>query len=327
MSYDVIVVGSGLSGSVCALKCALNGQKVLMIEKLKRLGGSSALSNLKMAVCNSQMQKIANIKDSPEIFLNDIQRLTNGMNHTELTKMLAQYSGVALEFLLQNGAEFKDMLTLQDGHSVARTLTPKNGHLSVLTPLHKRLFDIKNCDILTQHELINLNTNGDKAVALIKDIKADVIYEIKPNLAIVFATGGYSQDTAFRTIQNPLTKTIKSKTSIGANAKSLKILMKNQAMTTLLCQMRYAFDFPLEILKYSIIIDSVNQKRFLNENLKRQELAIAILSKMKELDTNLFPIAIFDSNGIDNFDNPNDFSLLLKRGEIKKFNSLKELFR
>ena len=66
--YDVIVIGSGLSGSVCALKCALSNLNVLVIEKLAHLGGTSSLSTLRMAVCGSKMQHKANIIDNEDKF-------------------------------------------------------------------------------------------------------------------------------------------------------------------------------------------------------------------------------------------------------------------
>ena len=326
MDYDVVVVGSGLSGSVCALRCVQNGLKVLLVEKLNSLGGSSALSTLRMAVCECEFQKMANIKDSKEIFFEDIKRVTNGMNHDNLTRKVVANSNFALEFLLSNGVKFKDEVILQDGHSVARTIVPKNGSYGVLNPLYEKLLNARNCDILIEHEMINLKIDfDDKSVVVIRKLSSGEIYEIKPKIATVFACGGYARDKKFRSIQNPLTTKIKSKTSAGANANSLKILMNLSAATTLLCQMRYAFDFPLEIIKHSVILDRKTSKRFMNEDSKRQELAFEILTKMNENASELFPIAVFDSRGIDNFYEDYLFEELLSKRVIEKFESLDEI--
>ena len=41
---DVVVVGSGAVGLVCALFAAVGGLRVLVVEKSEKLGGTSAMS-------------------------------------------------------------------------------------------------------------------------------------------------------------------------------------------------------------------------------------------------------------------------------------------
>ena len=38
--YDVVVIGSGPGGYICAIRCAQLGMKVAIIEKYKTLGGT-----------------------------------------------------------------------------------------------------------------------------------------------------------------------------------------------------------------------------------------------------------------------------------------------
>jgi dihydrolipoamide dehydrogenase len=40
MQYDVIVIGSGPGGYVCAIRCAQLGLKTALVEKYKTLGGT-----------------------------------------------------------------------------------------------------------------------------------------------------------------------------------------------------------------------------------------------------------------------------------------------
>ena len=40
MKYDYLIVGAGLAGCVCAERLAADGQKVLVVEKRKQIGGN-----------------------------------------------------------------------------------------------------------------------------------------------------------------------------------------------------------------------------------------------------------------------------------------------
>ncbi len=40
MSYDLVVIGSGPGGYVCAIRAAQLGMKVAVVEKMKTLGGT-----------------------------------------------------------------------------------------------------------------------------------------------------------------------------------------------------------------------------------------------------------------------------------------------
>ena len=41
--YDVIIIGAGIGGLTCASKLAAHGKKVLLLEKIFFLGGSSCI--------------------------------------------------------------------------------------------------------------------------------------------------------------------------------------------------------------------------------------------------------------------------------------------
>ncbi len=40
MTYDVVIIGSGPGGYVCAIRAAQLGMKVAVVEKMKTLGGT-----------------------------------------------------------------------------------------------------------------------------------------------------------------------------------------------------------------------------------------------------------------------------------------------
>ena len=64
--YDIIVVGSGAAGMATALFAALEGSKVLMVERSEYVGGTSALSAGTTWIPNSHHSSSVNSDDTPE---------------------------------------------------------------------------------------------------------------------------------------------------------------------------------------------------------------------------------------------------------------------
>ena len=64
--YDLVVAGSGAAGMAAALFAAIEGKKVLLVERSDFLGGTSALSAATTWVPNTHHAKIFDDGDSPE---------------------------------------------------------------------------------------------------------------------------------------------------------------------------------------------------------------------------------------------------------------------
>lgn len=64
--YDVIVIGSGAAGMAAALFAAIEGRKVLMVERTEYVGGTSAISAATTWMPNSHHSKTVNPDDSRE---------------------------------------------------------------------------------------------------------------------------------------------------------------------------------------------------------------------------------------------------------------------
>jgi succinate dehydrogenase/fumarate reductase flavoprotein subunit len=63
-TYDVVVVGSGCSGLTAALVCAKHGLRVLVVEKTRYFGGTTAFSGGGAWIPNNKYQPTINISDS-----------------------------------------------------------------------------------------------------------------------------------------------------------------------------------------------------------------------------------------------------------------------
>ena len=80
--YDVIVVGSGFAGLAAAITAREAGAgSVVVIEKMPVAGGNSIINGGLLAVVNSELQKKEGVKDSVDLYLNDLLKAGRGINH------------------------------------------------------------------------------------------------------------------------------------------------------------------------------------------------------------------------------------------------------
>ena len=75
---DVIVVGTGIAGTIAAIAAAEKGSKVLMLEKMSFPGGTSLVSGLDFACVGSPLQKEKGVKDAPELLAGDMAKVSGG---------------------------------------------------------------------------------------------------------------------------------------------------------------------------------------------------------------------------------------------------------
>ena len=78
--YDVVIIGSGFAGLAAGLSAAKKGNKVLIIEKMGRIGGNSVINGGGMAVPVNPVQAKTGIKDSKELFIEDCLKAGLGLN-------------------------------------------------------------------------------------------------------------------------------------------------------------------------------------------------------------------------------------------------------
>ena len=86
--YDLIVVGSGAAGLCAAISAFDHGvRKIVVLEKLPILGGTSAISGGAVAVSQTDMQKRMGISDTDEEFFEDLIREGGYRNDPKLVEI------------------------------------------------------------------------------------------------------------------------------------------------------------------------------------------------------------------------------------------------
>ena len=105
---DVVVAGGGCAGLTTAIEAANAGAKVILIEKLAMLGGSTARSGGKIQAAGTELQKENGIEDSVEQYIAYLDEVYNGKADKEFTDFYATHSAETYNWLVEQGVEFKD---------------------------------------------------------------------------------------------------------------------------------------------------------------------------------------------------------------------------
>lgn len=102
---DVIVIGTGAAGSSAAARATELGLSVIVLEKLRITGGSTAVCNGGFAICGTDLQEAAGLKDSPELMEKELLAMGKvndpALVHAYVTQCLDVYhwaKGLGVEF-------------------------------------------------------------------------------------------------------------------------------------------------------------------------------------------------------------------------------------
>ena len=106
-SYDLIVVGAGGAGLAAACAAAQRGARVLIVEKLPALLGTTAYSVGSFAAAATRIQSAAGITDWPADFAQDMALAYPQTPDTAILRdLLARESGPTLDWLEELGVVF-----------------------------------------------------------------------------------------------------------------------------------------------------------------------------------------------------------------------------
>ena len=118
----VAIVGGGACGLTTALRLHTLGVSCVVLERDSFPSGSTALSSGFIPAPGTRLQTALKVDDSPELFMQDIQRKAHGTAAPELVAAYAHAIGPALDALEQDHGLQWQLLDqfLYPGHSVHR---------------------------------------------------------------------------------------------------------------------------------------------------------------------------------------------------------------
>ena len=113
---DVAIIGGGGTGLAAAVSALENGAgKVVIIEKLGYLGGSTNVSGGALNAVDDKRQKAQGIKDSVETFYNSTMKGGHNVGTPELVRYLTENAYPTVEWMEKQGVVFRDRIGAATG--------------------------------------------------------------------------------------------------------------------------------------------------------------------------------------------------------------------
>ena len=100
--FDAIVVGSGASGLMAAATAAHAGKRLLVLEKSRYLGGTSAISGGTLWVPNNRCLRDHGLSDSREAAMTYLDKITRGHTPDDVLEAFVDYGPEMLDFAADN---------------------------------------------------------------------------------------------------------------------------------------------------------------------------------------------------------------------------------
>lgn len=187
INVDVVVVGSGGSGLISAIKAKEQGANVIVLEKLPIIGGNTLISGAEYAAPQNWLQEKEGIEDSIDLFKKDVEKAGG---NKELISVLAENALAGAKWLRDDvKVEWTDQLMFFGGHSVKRALIPKGQSGKELINKLSAKAEQLGIEILTETNAYDLIVEND----IVRGVKAKIkTGELVVNAkSVILATGGF----------------------------------------------------------------------------------------------------------------------------------------
>lgn len=202
MSYNdpeaIIVVGGGLSGGSAALTILEGGRRVILVEKMKKLGGNSVRASSGLNASETHHQKAQGVDDPNSLFMHDtIFSATKNLEAKpyDLIQTLCKNSADGVRWVEAHGLSIP-VLSQCGGHSAPRTHRPTTGaaggYITLGLLRHVKKFAKKGqATIIKKAKMTSLIREKGRVVGLKYTHTQTGAEEEVRGAGVVIATGGF----------------------------------------------------------------------------------------------------------------------------------------
>ncbi|MBQ3268340.1 MAG: FAD-dependent oxidoreductase [Clostridia bacterium] len=276
LDTDVLVIGAGIAGLTAAIEAANAGAKVVVLEKLDRLGGSSVTSGGYVYGTGSQMNKDEDIDGyHPEDIVAYYMERTGGDMDEEMVTFWAEHSGESVDWLIDDMGVVFDAGVVASGTSPAlRAHLTSAGGGPIMVPIWEKALANENITVVRHAPVLELIADGDVVTGALADhYGANLTVNAK---AVVVACGGFDRSEEYMAKYVPNSEGVPSMSSCGntgdeiawAEALDAALMFKGGVMGMHTTDASYTLTGTINLLSFLPTL-GVNDKgeRFMNESL------------------------------------------------------------
>lgn len=312
---DVLIIGSGLAGLAAAFEAQKCAGRVIIIEKMRYYGGNSVLAGGGYACWDSALkmrQKLNLGEDSSASHMEDTLKGGGRFNDPQLAEMLAERAPSGLDWLLEAGVEFKNVLARVGCHSAPRVYQCATPGKAMMDRVKKRVMD-SGAELWLESEVSGIFRDTAHGEALGLEVKkSGVSVRIFARKAVIIASGGFSRDIALRAEHNPALdkslpcsnhrgatgEVIRYARAIGADALHMSFIQLYPCANPAAGGVdRWAF-YAYSGAGFGMIYVNGEGKRFISELAGRDEVAKAQLETCKKPTWAIFNAEIMAALGM-----------------------------
>lgn len=214
---DVVVIGGGGAGLAAAISANQNGAKVVILEKMGFLGGSTNVSEGALNAPDPQRQGPQGIVDSVQKFYDQTMKGGHNVGDPKLVHYLTDNALGSVHWMEKLGVQFKKEVGTATGALWQRSHYPTtpSGN-SYIRVFEKYLAEHKDSiTVLTDTAAKKLVYKDGRVTAVIADNKGRPV-TVNAKNAVILATGGFGANIKLRQeVNTGVWKEVKLDSSIG----------------------------------------------------------------------------------------------------------------
>ncbi len=336
-NVDVVVIGGGGSGLAAAVTAHQNGAKVLVLEKMPKVGGNTIISGAAYNAVDPKRQAKAGVEDSVDKHYTQTYEGGDKVANPEMVRTFVENAYPGIEWLESMGMQFKDDIFTVLGALWPRSHKPVKplgtGYIETyMNYIEKNKADI---EIMVNSKATELIVENGKVVG-VKAEGADDEIVAKASKGVVMATGGFAANVEMRNKYNKMWSdltNIKTTNHVGATGDG--IFMAEKAGANLV-GMEHIQLLPMGDPKTGSLSGNIEQgvenrifvnkdgNRFVDEGARRDVMTKALF---EQKDASMW--VILDKHSYPTGDTKNNFNEsideLVKAGRAYKADTLEDL--